>query len=1299
MIGHGGPTTSFARAARHLCAILWLCGIALAPLVAGVAAAPAVRAAEVTLKLRIAWGGGAERKWQGAIALSEGTLSDINALGIEADEPGSIWSDGKQIHIHQPSPRAYDGIDVVVTAQPEARLTIWLSSERAETAKTVEMALRDLVGRPHNSALDDVGNRLFVSRSPGDRLRIEFDREHLVFRPGESFAFEVQPYQIETSTARLRLQTRITNYPGGQRVWAHDYSTGDEGTSTSITIRVPDAEGVYDLSLVAVQPSRIKLGPQKPVAERKIQFVVVDPRASGEGGEPPTSPVVEINPANSRWWERFANVPLIPGLNKGPLGNGDAVTWNHPTLGPMIQLGPGGAAPDISWEAYPLPIDHPGQVHVLEIEYPSDVPQTMGISLLEPNAAGAVMPIGLDSGVVVGDEAAENQPAMVKHRVVFWPKTKTPLVLITNRRPGSRAVYGKITVRSAPQSQLSVLTLGRFDTASTLPAAFPLDRRPERLWAGYLDRPLVPENFGAPEALDGHSSLDDWNTFYQGGVRLVDYLRHVGFGGLMLSVLADGSTIYPSHLLEPTPRYDTGVFFSTGQDPRRKDALELYFRLFDRESLVLIPALQFAAPLPELESLRRGGGAEVTGIEWIGQDGRPLRPPDDAQPGTAPYYNLLDPRVQQAMLNVAEEVVTRYAGHDSFGGLALQLSPDGYAQLPGEGWGYDDRTIERFARETQTQVPGTGAQRFGQRAKFLQGPGREAWLNWRARVVADFHRRLARVVAARHPGAKLYLAGGNMLEDRQMQFRLRPALLHRARIEDALLELGIQVSAYQADAGIVLLRPQLLRPPAGRPPVQAMETEIYLSAEMDRLFAGSTPPASLFYIEPQKARLASFDVNSPFGAAKTYTWLVSEMSPSHERNRRRFVHSLATSDAAEMFDGGWMLALGQEASLKDLLSVYRQLPAERFETVAGEFQPVTIRTLAHGGQTWVYLVNDSPWPVSVAMQVEAPPNCVLEKIGESPGVGRLARSAGTASWTVELRPYDLVGARLSTPAARLRNPVVSVPNGVRQKLERRIEDLVARVRALSNPRPLAVIQNPDFEQPPENENIAGWTASAPMGGRVALDSRFTHGGDQSVVLAGSGQAVSITSAPFDPPSTGRLAVEVYLRATNPQERPSLRFAVEGKVQGGVFDQHGVIPVDTSAAPGGWELYRFPIPNLPTEGLSQLRVRFDLVGAGEIWIDDVQLFDLRFEGPELLELGKLVSLASVYLEKGQFVDCARLLDGYWPQFLIANVALAAPDRPLAARPQPAPAAPAAPPVEEAKKPGIFDSLRSYVPKFR
>ncbi len=384
------------------------------------------------------------------------------------------------------------------------------------------------------------------------------------------FKFELAAHLVDGTAAGYRYNATITTSPAGQRVWSEEYQSGQENTPTTVTIRMPEFEGVFDLTLAAV-PTRLRdrLVPKKTLAERKLQFVVVAPDAPEDPSAGTLARVVEINPMSPHWWERLGSIPLVPGLRKGPLGNGQSAAWEHPTLGPLIQLGPGGEEPNIAWEAYPLPITRPGFAHVLEIEYPSDVPQAMGVSLIEPNSAGAVLPIGLDSGVYVSDEEAANPPRMVKHRVIFWPRTKTPLLLITNRRQGSRAVYGKIAVLSAAQSQFPTLPLVRADEAGSLGPAFPDSPPAGRLWAGYLDRPLFSENFSAPESLDVASlrSLDDWNTMYHGGVHLARYLKYVGYGGLMMSVYAEGSTIYPSSLLEPTPRYDTGVFFGTAQDP------------------------------------------------------------------------------------------------------------------------------------------------------------------------------------------------------------------------------------------------------------------------------------------------------------------------------------------------------------------------------------------------------------------------------------------------------------------------------------------------------------------------------------------------------------------------------------------------------------------------------------------------------------------------------------------------------------------------------------------------------------
>ena len=62
--------------------------------------------------------------------------------------------------------------------------------------------------------------------------------------------------------------------------------------------------------------------------------------------------------------------------------------------------------------------------------------------------------------------------------------------------------------------------------------------------------------------------------------------------------------------------------------------------------------------------------------------------------------------------------------------------------------------------------------------------------------MADFHRRMQQAITSRSEGAKLYLAGGTMLENRHTQYRLRPTLLHRTRLDEAMTELGIRTADY-----------------------------------------------------------------------------------------------------------------------------------------------------------------------------------------------------------------------------------------------------------------------------------------------------------------------------------------------------------------------------------------------------------------------------------------------------------------------------------------------------------------------
>jgi len=1274
MIGHGGPNPSQGR-----CLPVALTTAASAVQRAAIALL-GLSAARVTLaddvRVRIAWGGGAERAWQGTISVTDGAISEPQPLGAEADEPGSMWLEdnpriGRRVLVvQQRSPRGYDGVDVLVSATPDAKLLLQLSSGDRPT--TIEVPLAGLSGEFVNKELDNQGNRLLVMRAPGDSLRVHFTRESLVFAPGETFRFTLEPRALplpKGGSARIKIQL----LGGGKELWSQEpESRGDQAEAIPVEVPLPSAEGVYDIVITAVNSPKWSQAVRQPfswkrtIADRRVQLLVLDPQRLPSGwSDSEFAQVVEIDPANPRWYDKFNKLPQLQltkprvRLWKGPLGNDCLQSQRHP-LGELAQLKPNADSPDVSWEAYWLPINQPGRPHIVEIEYPSDVPQTLGVSILEPNAAGGLAPLVVNSSMANAAEAIglAGAPRWQRHRVVFWPRTATPLLLISNGRDRTPAVYGKIRVLAGGQR-----------LPRTLPDRAGANRR---LLAAYLERPLIPENFAAGECLDAWSgrSLDDWSTFYEGGTRLVEYLNHTGCNGLMLGVLADGSTIYPSSLLQPTPRYDTGAFFASAQDPVRKDVLEMLLRLFDREDLQLIPMVEFAAPLPELEALRRAGGRDAEGIEWIGADGAGLCASWPTQRGLAPYYNVLDPRVQKAMLDVLRELISRYARHPSLTGVAVRLSADGYAQLPGPDWGLDDGTIARFERDAKLQVPGYGPQRFAQRSAFLgQEPQRRAWLEWRAAQLAKFYRRACDELTAIRPGSRLYLAGAGMIGGPELDHDLRPTLPHPTTVASALLRVGIDARHYRdPQQRIVLLRPERIAPDENLGS-RAADLEISQMADIDRYFQTLATSGSLFFHPAREIHLESFDRKSPFKPA--YTWLVSEPSPSGQQNRRRFVHSLATLDAQVMLDGGSVLPMGQEAAIRDLTAAYRALPAIRFQPVGGgqpadTAQPVTFRYGTYGGRTYLYAVNDAPFATTARVHVEAGPGCRIEDLSGTRKIEPLKPEANSGFyWEVALEPYDLAAVQLSEPNVQCSAPHVTWPDAVESALGLQIRRLGARAAVLRNPPPLDVVANPGFERPATANNpIPNWIPIGQGKVSIQLDKTEKHGGKQSVKLASSGPVACLVSQPLAVPATGRLVVSVWLRVANAARQPPLRLALEGKLREHDYYKFGPVGLAPNAGQPAaairteWGQYIFQVDDLPLEGLTSLRARFDMMGAGEVWIDDVQVSSLTFSGPEMFELSKLITLADVKLQRGQIGDCLHLLEGYWPRFLEENVALPA-----------------------------------------
>jgi hypothetical protein len=1291
MVGQGSPANASAHAPRFrrifgpLRSLRRTLALCVSLLITFASGSPQVFAADPDplVHVRIAWGTPPlerPRRWVGSVSLTRGTMSVDHPLGTDADDPGSMWVADGAVQIRQRTPHANDGVDLTIRGPLDSILSVQLkdAADPNGAPTTTEVAIGDIVVKPFNKELDKT-SRLLIRRVPGDALRVAFRRDNLVFSPNDSAEFDVEPSQLPTAANGASLLLRARLMSAGKELAAQDqnFKAGDSGALLHFEFKVPPTEGVYDLLLSAYEPPALRFNKPKLLAERRVQMIVISDQAT----EPPTEAattwthVMEIDPANPRWFERFKALSLLPALSQGTISNADVQTLQH-SLGTFMKLNAAnGPGLEPQWQAFPLTIGRTGAPHIVEVEYPSDVPQSLGISIVEPNAAGFVIPVGLDSGVYVEDDASQTSPRFLKHRLLFWPHTKNPVLLISNQRDNSKAVFGKIHVLAGPAN------LPRANFVGVYPA--------ERLIAGFMQRPFIAENFGAPEALDDGRSLKDWQTFYDGASRLTEYLGHIGYGGQIITVMAEGSSIYPSAYTEATPLFDNGVLLEQGQDPVRKDVLEVMFRMFDRAGLRLIPSLQFDAPLPELEDCLRKNGADAVGVALIGPDGKSYVEANSARRGIGPYYNPLNPRVQTAMLSVVRELIARYQQHQSFAGLSIELTADGFAQLPGTGWALDDETIAQFQHDTKITVPGDGPNRFAERAAFLVDPDhedsapRQAWLEWRANKLATFYRTILQELAAARRDSVLYLSPTNLFDGSEAKALVRPPLPPVDRQEEVLLTMGIRSESFRDDRGLVLLRPFHQSAPDSLA-VQGSEMELNRNSGLDARLRAFNSSGALLFHEPRKMRLPSFDSRNPFGKDKSRMSLISQMSPSNRANRQGFIHALATTDAEALFDGGWMVPLGQEDSLSDLVATYRRLPAAKFKTAA-EVRPVTVRTLPATNCTYAYIVNDSAWPTTVKLQLDMPPGCRIEELS---GRRRLPILAGN-TWTLPLDAYDLVAVRFSTSDVRVTQADVEFDQNLKTMLNQRVHDLQARVTAVVEPTELPRLLNNNFELPAKGVQIPGWTLTNAKSGSAVLgpEGKSTKPiGKQAVKLECTNQTVSLNSEFFPSPATGRLSISMWLRVDDANQQPRVVMALR--------EQHGdkeprwqEVGQNSPKIPNEWSQFIFAIDNLPTANLDKVQFQLYVIGAGSVWIDDVQLYDLKFSEQEQRQLSRLVALADLQLNKGKLGDCLEAVDSYWLRFLSTYVNLPQQQLIAPAPAQPAPNAngDAAPTVKSATKP--------------
>jgi hypothetical protein len=1215
------------RAASTFAASVW--GFAL---VGYVSAAATEDDAARPIRVRIEWSAAQSQVWAGVLETSQGTIVQPASLNGDADEVGALWADGKSLWLQRHRTTSKDGFDATLIADSSARLSYTLQTAGPQSWRHhIECALSDLGAEPKVFLVKNHTATLTIRRAPGDLLRVSIDRPHLLYSCGERFHARLIPDRLsqakpsDNATIEWRLCAARTSAPLQNGLLVHKRASGStRNDGIPVEIPLPGNEGAFDLHF------RLMGTGKETSYESVVQVLVLANQTPAQTSRDVTNEVlIDHFHANECGLLQRVESAVADRADKSP-----SAQEQQPAR--YLETEPSVADHWANGLAVRLNIRHPERPHRLTLQLTGTPRQFLGVSLMEPSASAQAPPLILDTGIAttgppdrpsLADDATET----IHRDIIFWPRVADPTLLLHDVETGRPLQVADVAVRELTQ----------------LPPAPRAAGKALRLAGPYLSEPLLAENFGAPEAAEPGAphSRQDWQTFHLAALRLAERLRFAGDNSVLLAVMSGGGTIYPSNFLEPTPRYDNGTLGASGQDPVRKDVLELLYRVFDREGLILIPELQFSSPLPALERQLAGKATEAEGIELIGHDGRSGREARGAGGAFVTYYNALDPRVQDAVADVVQELLDRYRRHGAFRGVALDVCENGCLQLPGLDWGYDDATMARFQQVTGMRIDdGGGPDRYRRRYEILSGEGRSQWIRWRCQELNRFHRRLANLVASAGTNSGLVLSCRHVLPTSDNE-EVRRGIRTRSRLSDLLLERGLDFAPLSDVPGLTLLRPAVWRASTNTEN-GLLDEAVNQNPTLAAAF-GVRHSGLLMADEPRDCRVPDFDRISGGQAANSRHRVT--IVPDGWENRRRVAAGLLSNDAQMIFAGGAMIPMCAEQESEPIRRVFRALPAIPFYRFEAPDQPAIVRVARHEGKTYLYALNGFSDSLQVSLQLSCPGGTVCRPLGPSRSVTIEADSDTTGRLNIPLDGYELAAWEIQHEDAHIRSLRAEVPPSAWALLQPRIQEFdrrLAEVRRLSpvNPREQVAHLGPASEKRAASgefsvkefpiSGAAFWPPDPRNVGAMQNALQFAVGEKES-------GADSRTAA-----SEGSRPVVMSLRLRGDRETMSVRLKFEATIAGNLKTRQTEVTVGTE-----WRRFEFRIEDLPPECQPTARLHIESLGPGHIWAEHPTFGSESLSSDDLSQLAKTSLALSLAWDEKRFADCRRLLDSYWVGYLL------------------------------------------------
>ncbi|WP_197529221.1 hypothetical protein [Aeoliella mucimassa] len=1246
-----------------------------------VVVAPA-RAEDSTLRLRIAWGGSKPIQWAARMSVNGGTLTDMSLLGREADTPGSLWIDAGTVLVAQPRARTFDGCDITVHSAMTGAIRLEFRAAGDSESTTVEIPLSELMTTAHRSALpaadDQSAATLLVHRVSDDALRIDLDRDDLIFTPGENLEFDMTPVVpgLEAGSA-IDLAVAVFSGRGGHQEWSINSrkTLPTQGElRLPISIPLPEKEGVYTVRLTISTPpgNRAKFwesSTAEKLAERTFQVVVLEPNAPIHYRDAEWKTTLEIDPANPKWYDRLPDWTRLDRLAKWTVAPMGSETSGTATMHDrqLVELS-ASRATHPTWQAYPLPAAEIGLPHVVEVDLPGDFAQELAIRIYEPDADGKLVPLGPATAIVVDASTLPGTETFVSHRCLFYPRTKSPVAVVQNLSNENKARFGRIRLRSVHGSRDGDLAIAYN----------------ERPIAAYFDwNELLEHTSARTPAADGRPAVDDWQTFYLLAERLAASLELSGYNMAVVNVWRDGGAAFDAGDYPTTPVMNFSRLNTGATDLPPIDPLDLMLRICSRRGLRMVPSIRFNSSLVDVNRMMRTPQKQKWTIEnypvWTDLAGRPRTTITQHQRGSTPHYYTAHPKVAEEVQGIVDRLIVSCSGHAAFAGVSLELSADSYLAFPPSEYGVTPTRLANVAArmKVNSEVLNNWIQNPHQ--MLDDASARRVWHRERALATTSLLGSIATNLYSNNPEASLWLLTAEMFDTNE--FSLRPQFAPRP-LDELYLERGVDLAQLESAIGAEVVLPQF--DVTGSPLADAARP-----MELSQRTANSAGDALAMW---QLGRKIPAIENSAFAAASAAGRLAPVANPKQ-------VGAGLTSNTYRGSTGPLMVGgTAGPANLADdqqrlLLRLLANIPRGA-EPVGKSIieQPVSVQAYRLGEELIMTVANDSPWSVQakITLNVSARTTAAQIKSGEK-AMPVVSYAEGLSAWPVKLSPYEVQVHRFAKNEVAATGVVVQLDPSVAKQLAKQCE-LLERRDLNPSQRPLyAEVLNPSFEKVDEQSQALNWlSAPTVMGG---LD------GERAAQLKSDGPSTNISTPPFKTPATGQAALTAHLKVVDLSEDAELRLFVE--------------QVDSRAPPScirlsaarlfedqksqSWNAYQFGVEDLPFDSSAKLRIRFELIGKGEVLIDKVEVHDLVYplriypeSDQQVLALVQHVRRTRQALDAHQYRDCLNLLNSYWSQFVIEYL----PETKLVPAETVAPAAPTKPVSESTSTPKLSDRVRDW-----